>query len=207
MDSFPTCSPPRRGRALEGWKHSHPLGAPHRRAGAPGSTATCGGIGLDHSGFLGSKRADLGDADPELRPAPFSAHPDGSGVKRPGCLPSARAAPSPPGRVRQRRPPLPVRLFRLPRGRRRLPHAPHDIHGQIQAAMDGFKRASNCRLLASPRGPTSSLQGERAGGGRRSLWLPLPPALPFPLSMGLGPAWHAWQAVPSRAGPARKTAQ
>jgi len=68
-------------------------------------------------------------------------------------------------------------------------------------------RGSGLRLLTSPRGPTSSLQGERAGGGRRSPWLPLPPALPFPLSVGLGPAWHAWQAVPSRAGPARKTAQ
>ncbi|XP_066392567.1 protein transport protein sec31-like [Miscanthus floridulus] len=71
----------------------------HRCAGAPGSAATCGGIGLDRSGFLGSKRADLGDADPELRPAPFSAHPDGSGVKRPSCLPSTHAAPSPPGRA------------------------------------------------------------------------------------------------------------
>ena len=100
-----------------------------------------------------------------------------------------------------------MRLFRLPRARRRLPRAPHDIRGQIRMAMGGFKHASNRRLLTSPRSPTSSLQGERAGGGRRSLWLPLPPALPFPLSVGLGPAWNAWQAVPSRAGPARKMAQ
>ena len=95
-----------------------------------------------------------------------------------------------------------MRLFRLPRARRHLPRAPHDIRDQIRTTMGGFKHASNRRLLTSPRGPTSSLQGERAGGGRRSPWLPLPPALPaerlagraFSGRPGLknGPAGRAW---------------
>ena len=171
-----TRSPPRRGRALEGWKHSHPWGAPHCRAGTPGSAATCGGIGLDRSGFLGSKRADLGDADPELRPAPFSAHPDGSGVKRPGCLPSARTAPSPPGRARRRWRPLPVTTL------------------------------ASCSPLPSLCGPRASLarlagrawalgQARRPAGhgpgGPRAVPARHPP----------GRAWHG--PVPCRAGPAR----